>query len=127
MYAHVLEKPASSVWSQPPQAAAAHGRGESKSTLFDLSDEKSEPETLVPRENDYAASSDEDLGRESGSSQRHDIDTDFIHSWEQNDDLPGQIARISISHDGDYATAVCLAAEEVLPGDVGGEAAAREP
>lgn len=26
-------------------------------------------------------------------------------------DLTGQIARISISHDGDYATAVCLAAE----------------
>lgn len=26
-------------------------------------------------------------------------------------DVEGQIARISISHDGDYATAVCLAAE----------------
>lgn len=39
--------------------------------------------------------------------------------------LHGQIAKISISHDGDYATAVCLAAEEAMPGDVGGEAAAR--
>lgn len=26
--------------------------------------------------------------------------------------LEGQIAKISVSHDGDYATAVCLAAEE---------------
>lgn len=27
-------------------------------------------------------------------------------------ELDGQIARISISHDGEYATAVCLAAED---------------
>jgi len=40
-------------------------------------------------------------------------------------ELAGQIAKISISHDGDYATAVCLATEEAMPGDVGGEAAAR--
>lgn len=39
--------------------------------------------------------------------------------------LDGQIAKISISHDGDYATAICMAAEETMPGDVGGEAAAR--
>ncbi|KAM0715054.1 hypothetical protein Q7P37_009519 [Cladosporium fusiforme] len=38
----------------------------------------------------------------------------------------GQVVKISISHDGDYATAVCLAAVEPLAGDVGGEAAARE-
>ena len=38
----------------------------------------------------------------------------------------GQIAKISISHDGDYATAVCLAAEEPMQGDVGGEAGARD-
>lgn len=56
---------------------------------------------------------------------------------EGNDDLhaplaskenePGQIVKISISHDGEYATAVCMAAVEPSPGDVGGEAAAREP
>ncbi len=40
-------------------------------------------------------------------------------------ELSGSIAKISISHDGDYATAVCLAAEESQEGDVGGEAAAR--
>ena len=39
--------------------------------------------------------------------------------------LSGQIAQISISHDGAYATAVCLAAQEPLDGDVGGELAAR--
>ncbi|KAF2864496.1 4'-phosphopantetheinyl transferase [Piedraia hortae CBS 480.64] len=43
----------------------------------------------------------------------------------QNDDLPGQVLKISISHDGDYATAVCLAPLDPLPGDVGGEAEAR--
>lgn len=53
--------------------------------------------------------------------------TIWIAPEEQNDDLPGQIAKISISHDGEYATAVCLAAEEPRDGDVGGEAAAREP
>ncbi len=45
---------------------------------------------------------------------------------DQLSDLSGQIARVSISHDGDYATAVCLAAEEPADGDVGGEVAARE-
>lgn len=43
----------------------------------------------------------------------------------QPGDLQGQTVKISISHDGDYATAVCLAAEEPKAGDVGGEAAAR--
>jgi holo-[acyl-carrier protein] synthase len=31
---------------------------------------------------------------------------------QEDEDIPGQIVKISISHDGDYATAVCLAAEE---------------
>lgn len=38
----------------------------------------------------------------------------------------GQVVKISISHDGEYATAVCLACMEPRVGDVGGEAAARE-
>jgi holo-[acyl-carrier protein] synthase len=50
--------------------------------------------------------------------------TDFGISVLQK--LTGQIARVSISHDGDYSTAVCMAAEEATPGDVGGEAQARE-
>lgn len=37
----------------------------------------------------------------------------------------GQEVQISISHESDYATAVCLAPEMPTPGDVGGEAAAR--
>lgn len=40
--------------------------------------------------------------------------------------LSGQIAKLSITHDGDYAAAVCIAAEDPVEGDVGGEAAARE-
>lgn len=63
-----------------------------------------------------------------GGEQTHDTrpkahltmqDVDF-------DELHGQIARLSISHDGEYATAVCIAAIEPAQGDVGGEAAARE-
>lgn len=42
------------------------------------------------------------------------------------DDETGQVVKISISHDGEYATAVCMAAVEPSAGDVGGEAAARE-
>lgn len=38
----------------------------------------------------------------------------------------GQIAKLSISHDGDYAIAMCIASEEPVGGDVGGEAHARE-
>ena len=64
---------------------------------------------------------------ESDRRQSIDLDSDFVPWHMQNDDIPGQIAKISISHDGEYATAVCLAAEEPRPGDVGGEAAAREP
>lgn len=45
---------------------------------------------------------------------------------ENPDDSAAQVAKISISHDAEYATAVCLAAEDPLPGDVGGEAAARQ-
>ncbi|RMY57209.1 hypothetical protein D0863_12714 [Hortaea werneckii] len=51
---------------------------------------------------------------------------DLISTEAQDDDPSGQTAKISISHDGEYATAVCLAAEEPMDGDVGGEAAARE-
>ncbi|TKA67280.1 hypothetical protein B0A49_09237 [Cryomyces minteri] len=40
--------------------------------------------------------------------------------------LEGQIAKISISHDGEYATAVCVAVEEPALDDVGGETAARD-
>lgn len=43
------------------------------------------------------------------------------------EELEGQIAKISISHENDIATAVCIAYEEPLEGDVGGEAAARMP
>ena len=42
------------------------------------------------------------------------------------DELDGQIVRLSISHDGDYAYAVCMAPTMPEPGDVGGDAAARE-
>lgn len=42
-----------------------------------------------------------------------------------SDDPSGQVAKLSISHDADYATAVCMTAEDSIPGDVGGEATAR--
>ena len=49
------------------------------------------------------------------------------HDAQSFDDLSGQVVKVSISHDGEYATAVCLAADEPDDGDVGGEAAARKP
>ncbi|KAF2721483.1 hypothetical protein K431DRAFT_268606 [Polychaeton citri CBS 116435] len=57
-------------------------------------------------------------------------DTDEISQFRQRDGpveaaLHGQVVRISISHDSEYATAVCIAPLEPAPGDVGGEAAAR--
>lgn len=61
------------------------------------------------------------LGREDGgedSHQQHLQNDDY-------EDVSGSIAQISISHDGKYATAVCLAAQEPMEGDVGGEMAAR--
>ena len=46
----------------------------------------------------------EDRGREESEA--------LTGEGEGDEDLPGQIVKISISHDGEYATAVCLAAEE---------------
>lgn len=43
-----------------------------------------------------------------------------------HDSVQGQVARVSISHEDDYAVAVALAPTTPTPGDVGGEATARE-
>ncbi|KAI5366359.1 Putative holo-[acyl carrier protein] synthase [Septoria linicola] len=59
------------------------------------------------------------------SSPQHEPAVSPEAEQEDQNDPSGQIAIISISHDKDYATAVCVAAEEPVPGDVGGEAAAR--
>lgn len=52
---------------------------------------------------------------------------DLIPGEEQFSNLSGQIVHVNISHEKDYAVAVCLAPIESGPGDVGGEAAAPEP
>lgn len=93
------------------------------------------PGGTVPRETDSHEANtlehyDAGRGMDESSAQgpHHPTDNGNVTPPElQNDDPPGQIAQISISHDGEYATAVCLAAEEPSTGDVGGEAAAREP
>ncbi len=54
-------------------------------------------------------------------------DGSAVESLDHDPDPDGQVAKVNISHDGDYATAVCLAADLPRDGDVGGEAAAREP
>jgi hypothetical protein len=48
-----------------------------------------------------------------------------LDEGEDEEDLVGQIAKISISHDGDYATAVCMAVQETSQGDVSGNFGAR--
>jgi phosphopantetheinyl transferase (holo-ACP synthase) len=54
-----------------------------------------------------------------------DTQTQLFYEDDVLQNLSGQIAQISISHDRGYATAVCLAAQGPLEGDVGGELAAR--
>ena len=49
---------------------------------------------------------------------------DEYSSGDDLEELSGQIAQISISHDSGYATAVCLASQGTID-DVGGELAAR--
>ncbi|KAK3623671.1 hypothetical protein LTR56_020508 [Elasticomyces elasticus] len=52
----------------------------------------------------------------------------IVYSPDGDNEQPdGQVAKVNISHDGEYVTAVCLAADQPREGDVGGEAAAREP
>jgi predicted nucleic acid-binding Zn-ribbon protein len=74
-----------------------------------------------PPSNNYEQSS----SQTSSARPSKDLDPrpDEINGTEE---LNGQIAKISISHDGEYATAVCLAVEEPKEGDVGGEAMARD-
>jgi len=100
LYALILDKPASAYNKTVQQAAT----------------DREEPS------DDGLSPSETTFGR-----NKSGLSDDFIPGELQNDDVDGQIARISISHDGHFATAVCLAAEEPRDGDVGGEAAAREP
>lgn len=81
-----------------------HGRGSFKSTReknFGLSD--THEETSSPDESDPS------------------------HQLPDYTDVKGQVIDISISHDGSYCAAMAIAPIEPIPGDVGGEAAAREP
>lgn len=59
------------------------------------------------------------------SRQEHAAESTPLSKEDDLGELSGSIAQISISHDGGYATAVCLAAQEPMAGDVGGEVAAR--
>ncbi|PIA93804.1 hypothetical protein CB0940_04338 [Cercospora beticola] len=59
------------------------------------------------------------------TSDNYDIFSFPVYAKEDEDGNEGQMAILTISHDGGYATAVCVAPQENLPGDVGGEAAAR--
>ncbi|KAI6911556.1 hypothetical protein D0869_10956 [Hortaea werneckii] len=119
-YALILDKPASAF------QAAFHSRSRDQS--FDFED------NAAKQDHSSGLSSSESIVSDNNTNeQRREVhppsmvdEHDFISAEVQNEDLPGQIAKISISHDGEYATAVCMAAEEPMDGDVGGEAAARE-
>ena len=97
----ILDKPASA-YNRTVQKQAANGDAESSEDSFSQD-------------------------AKSTSRNRHESHDEFTPGELQDDDVAGQVAKISISHDGHYATAVCLAVEEAREGDVGGEAAAREP
>lgn len=101
VYALILEKPAS---------AFKISAGLDVNSSGELKEAKS------PRS--HAAQSGQEEAQFSGHNKldqsvgfTYDKDVDFIPAGRQNDDLPGQVAKISISHDGEYTTAVCLAAE----------------
>lgn len=80
--------------------------------------ESEEKEPIVPSQGSMP-------NLESQKQQKNLDDSSAQGQQENPDDSAAQVAKISISHDADYATAVCLAAEDPIPGDVGGEAAAR--
>ncbi|KAI7209937.1 hypothetical protein KC343_g2176 [Hortaea werneckii] len=116
-YALILDRPAS----------AFHAAFDSKSRY-----QSSDFEDNVAKQDHISgvSFSESMAANESTNEQRREpyppYEHDFTSAEAQTDDLSGQIAKISISHDGEYATAVCLAAEEPMEGDVGGEAVARE-
>ncbi|KAI6845767.1 hypothetical protein KC332_g4605 [Hortaea werneckii] len=119
-YALILDRPASAFQA----AFDSKSRGQSSDT----------EDNVAKQGHTSGLSSSESIAtRDTTSEQRqepHPLSSvnehDYISAEAQNDDLSGQIAKISISHDGEYATAVCLAAEEPMDGYVGGKAAARE-
>ena len=51
---------------------------------------------------------EEDWGRKEGETASEALTEEGV----EDEDISGQVVKISISHDGDYATAVCLAADE---------------
>jgi len=133
VYALVLDKPASALWQTPRSLLSGK-----------ITDDQDGPPisavrgfmafpTMIEEYRKEHPSVGGSVKSDAGAPQERDsyealLNEDVYIPWYmQDDDLPGQIAKVSISHDGDYATAVCLAAEEPMPGDVGGEAAAREP
>lgn len=119
VYALILEKPASAF-------SASRYVPEGKKSVLPSDSTGSDGEQHDGTDHETEAPSEQDDGAPPAGAP-HPLESDVIDGGVQFGDLPGQIARISISHDGEYATAVCLAAEEPRTGDVGGEAAAREP
>lgn len=82
--------------------------------------ESEEKEPSVPSQGSVS-----NLESQEQQKKKNPDDSSAQGQQENSDDSAAQVAKISISHDADYATAVCLAAEDPIPGDVGGEAAAR--
>lgn len=78
-----------------------------------------------PQNNSPAESEEKQANLESQEQQKNPDDASAQGQQRFPENPAAQVAKISISHDGEYATAVCLAAEDPIPGDVGGEATAR--
>lgn len=66
-----------------------------------------------------------DEEREVGSEAGRGGDREGRRWEEEEEEVQGQVVRVSISHDGEYAVGMCMAPVMDLVGDVGGEAAAR--
>ena len=100
--------------SNGPQTNAKAPSGDARTARW-LRDRMSEP---VPPQQDVTTLRREPHQKDTAECNPPSNENDF-------EELSGQIAQISISHDGAYATAVCLAAHGPIAGDVGGELAAR--
>lgn len=93
-----------------------------------FTDDDAAESSIHPRTEDASSEDGADVIAESGTAEKDVDEQDKTHEAAgiEEEDIPGQIAKISISHDGEYTVAVCLAATEHRLGDVGGAAATQD-
>lgn len=128
MFALVTDRPCASFWTSATWASRWNPARQEPFPEADPDAGGTAPELENLAKVDDGDDDSHIIRKEESKIRRFTLDPDqkFIPPYEQHPDMDGQIAKVSISHDGEYAYAVCIAAEEPMVGDVGGEAQARE-